>query len=132
MTINSKMLLEKYGIDYDDGMKHCMGDAAFYITVLSIFLDDACFANAKKAYSERDYKNLFEYLHELKGVSGNTALTGLYGTVVPLVELLRNPQSKKDDERDVDAEADRLFALIETEYDRACQGIRFLIGESRG
>ena len=84
-----KDLLGKYGIDYEKGLGNCMGDGEFFQTLLSMFLEDDCFPRARAAYANKDYKELFNCMHELKGVSGNAALTDLYGAIVPLVEVLR-------------------------------------------
>ena len=111
-----KELLRQYGIDYDKGLSNCMGDVAFYKTLMGMFLDDDCFPRARAAYAQHDYATLFSCLHELKGVSGNAALTELYKAVVPLVELLRGGTSD-------DAAVDTLFSQADAAYQRACEGI---------
>ena len=112
----------EYGIDYEKGLKNCMGNLAFYKRILSMFLQDHCFSRAKKALISRNYKEMFSCMHELMGVSGNAALMGLYQTTVPLVELLRGGT-------DADAEVQRLFAEMETAYNRTCEGIHQIINE---
>lgn len=118
-----KDLLSNYGIDFEKGLKYCMGNRDFYLKILSMFMEDSCFQRAKAAYTEKDYRKLFNNMHELKGVSGNAALVALYNTTVPLVELLRIGNN-------VEAQVDALFAAIEASYDRTCEGIKFIIAGS--
>ena len=117
-----KELLLEYGVDYDKGLKSCMGDLSFYQSILSAFLQDECFAKARKAYSNKAYHELFDCMHELKGVSGNIALTDLYQITVSLVELLRNDIGEE-------SEIGRLFQAADEAYKRACEGIYMVVSE---
>ena len=115
-----RAILDQYGINYDKGLINCMGDVDFFQTLLSMFLEDDCFARARKAYAAGDYKELFSCVHELKGVSGNAALTGLYEAIVPLVEQLRKG--------DVDAlRVTSLFEAADAAYRRTCKGIELAL-----
>ena len=116
-------LLTSYGIDYDKGLKNCMGNLSFYKKILSMFLQDQCFTQAKAAQLDKDQRELFSRMHELKGISGNAGLASLYDATVPLVELLRTGNGTP-------AEVDALFAVMETAYHRACEGIGILIAEA--
>lgn len=115
-------ILTRYGIDYEKGLQRCTQDAAFYEMLLTMFLEDSSFARAKAAYEDMNRRKLFECLHELKGVSGNTAMTELYEAVCPLVELVRNGAADE-------AEITRLFTLVEDAYTRAREGISLALGE---
>lgn len=119
-----KELLKDYGIDFDKGLKNCIGDLTFYKRILSMFLDDQCFPKAKAAYMEGDKRELFSRMHELKGISGNAALAELYYTTIPLVELLR-----LDNSNPAEAEVKELFVAAEAAYNRTCEGIRLYIAE---
>ena len=112
-------VLSSYGIEYDRGLKNCMGNVVFYKKILTMFLQDGCFMQAKSAYASGDRKELFSRLHELKGISGNAALTALYNQTVPLVELLR---------KDTDITPE-MFAALEEAYQRACEGIALFVEE---
>lgn len=116
-------LLLSYGIDYDKGLKNCMGNPSFYKKILSMFLEDPCFTLAKAAYQEGNRKELFSRIHELKGISGNAALAALYDATVPLVEILRAGNDMPED-------LAPLFTVLEDAYHRACEGINILIAES--
>lgn len=115
-------LLAKYGIDYDSGMRNCMESEDFYKKILSMFLSDKCFGQAKAALEEGDYERLFTYVHELKGISGNGALIELYKATVPLVELLRH-------KTDNVAEVKSMFARVEAAYSLAMEGIETIINK---
>ena len=112
----------RYGIDRDKGLRNCMGKPDFYKKILKMFLQDPCFAKAKDAYARGNQKELFSLIHELKGTSGNAALTDLYGAAVPLVELLRHDNADP-------AEVDRLFAAVDAAYARASEGIAAMVAE---
>jgi HPt (histidine-containing phosphotransfer) domain-containing protein len=114
--------LTQLGIDYDKGLRICMGDPVFFKTLLTMFLKDDCFPRARVAYAEGNDQALFSCLHELKGVSGNAALTALYDSVVPLVELLRAGVTDR-------TELDRLFAAANAVYQRIYDGIKTAVGE---
>lgn len=116
-----RTLLLQYGIDYDKGLINCMGDEAFFQTLLSMFLEDSCFSRGKDAYASKDYKEMFSCMHELKGASGKAALIELYKAVVPLVELLRVGDIQED-------EVSRLYGEAEKAYQRTCDGIKLAIG----
>ena len=115
-------LLAGYGIDYEKGMRNCMGNAAFYRKILNMFLQDGCFARAKAACECGDYKELFNRVHELKGVSGNTGLIALYQATVLLLDLLRMENGAEEDIK-------RLFAEVEAAYGRAREGAALIVAE---
>lgn len=115
-----KDFLAQYGIDYDKGVRNCVGDPEFYKKLLSMFLQDECFPRARVAYAAKDYQELFSCMHELKGASGNAALTGLYENILPLVELLRSGSTN-------DEEISRLFAAAEKAYQRTYDGVTLAI-----
>lgn len=111
-----RALLKEYGIDYEQGLARCMGDADFFRMLLSMFLRDESFQRAKTACAAGDQKALFAAVHELKGASGTAALTALYDALTPFVELLRDGTA---DQREID----RLFGELEGVYQRTCEGV---------
>ena len=117
-----KDFLAQYEINYDLGVKNCMGDPAFYKNLLSMFLEDDCFPRAQRAYAQGNHKELFSCLHELKGATGNAALTGLYDAIVPLIELLREGT-------DDNAEVTRLFEAADRVYQRTYDGVAKAIAQ---
>lgn len=82
-------LLKESGIDYDNGLKRFLDDEAFYEHVLIAFLDDTSLERAIKAFSDKNFKQLFDCAHEVKGTSGNLDMKELYSSACELVEELR-------------------------------------------
>ena len=87
-------VLIKAGIDYDDALRRCAGDADFYETLLGMFLEDSNFREAKKHLAEGDFEALFPCVHERKGMSGNLSITNLYRSSSNVVALLRAGESE--------------------------------------
>ena len=115
--------LKAYGIDHANGLRNCMNNEAFYKKILSMFMDDRCFFQAQNACAVNNQRELFSRMHELKGVSGNAALTELHDACAPLVELLRHGDVEEQRVRE-------LFPAVEAAYQRASEGIRAFLGES--
>ena len=112
-------VLGKYGIDYKDGILRCMNDEEFFVRMLMMFPDDSSFERAGKSLLCRNYRAMFEALHELKGACGNVAMTELFDAVTPLVELLR---SGCEDESVIVP----MYVRVEEAYTRAIAGINEL------
>ena len=115
--MNLKILTD-YGIDWERGVARCMGDADFYISMLKMFLEDDALIRAKTA----DGKELFEYLHKLKGVCGNLEMGELFSALCPLVELLRSENPNGD-------EVSLLMDRAEREHTRVSDGIKALLAD---
>lgn len=115
-------ILTKYNIDYKKGLERCMDDPEFFKTLLSMFLEDDTFNRAQAAFRSRDMSELFKCCHELKGVCGNAAITGLFNAVCSIVELLRNDSGSE-------AEITELFGKVEYEYSLAIEGISAALGD---
>lgn len=81
--------LRQGGIDYDDGVRRFMGRADLYERLLAKFPGDGTFERIQEDYRKNDMERLLGDVHELKGLSGNIALTRLYGSADQLVALLR-------------------------------------------
>lgn len=119
-----KELLAKYGIDYERGVKNCVGDSEFYKKLLTMFLKDECFPRARKAFAEKNYKELFSCVHELKGASGNAALNELYDNIVPLVDILRGGTDSVSEEKIA-----ALFEAADKAYSRAYEGVSLAVAD---
>ena len=116
-------ILTDTGIDYKTGIIRCMGDANFYEKILHLFLQDDSFLRAQEAFARGDHTELFNCLHELKGVCGNADLTALYTAICPLVELLRYGGAPAD-------EIAQSFAQVEVAYAQMREGISLALGEA--
>lgn len=109
-------VLENYGVDAKKGLERCMGDLEFYEKLLSLFLNDDSFMRSKRAYEQKDYKEMFQCMHELKGASGNADLKMLYQAICPLVEILRFGNGTEE-------EINLHFKKVEMAYEKAKEGI---------
>jgi HPt (histidine-containing phosphotransfer) domain-containing protein len=86
----NEKILEQYGISFQEGLDRFCGDNELYERMLHLFLEDQSYNKCKEAFAKKDYHELFEAAHEMKGVSGNLDLKNLYEASCELVELLRN------------------------------------------
>lgn len=110
-------ILYDCGIDVGSGVARCMGDADFYVKILTVFINDKTFSRAKAALEKEDSKTLYESIHELRGVCGNLEMNELYRLLTPLAELLKgeHPDMKS---------AARLMSEAEAGYNHVCKGIK--------
>lgn len=88
--------LEKWGCDLEGVRARFLGDDELYENCLSILAEDPAFEGLGKALKEGDVKQAFESAHTLKGVIANMGLTEMYGTIVKIVEPLRNGKLEDD------------------------------------
>lgn len=108
-------LLQKGGIDYEDGLARFMNNPQLYEKFIRHFLDDPTFHDLRDNLSGGDGELAFRAAHTLKGVAGNLSLRDLLAAVEPLVEALRAHSL---------AEARRLFPQVEEMYLLTCETIR--------
>ena len=87
MTVDN---LRDFGANVDDGIKRCVNNETFYLTMVEKALKDKSFDQLNEAIDSRDLDTAFEVAHALKGVLGNLALTPMFETVSEMVELLRS------------------------------------------
>ena len=99
----------EYGVDMKKTMERFVGDEDLYAECLTKFLSDSSWPLLKNAYEHKEYKEMFEYAHTLKGVTGNLGLTPLYNAVSDMVGALRFEQYEK---------VDGLYELVEAELSR--------------
>ena len=97
MADTLKKVLTEYGVDMKKTMERFVGDEDLYAECLTKFLSDSSWPLLKNAYEHKEYKEMFEYAHTLKGVTGN------------LVGALRFEQYEK---------VDGLYELVEAELSR--------------
>ena len=85
MADTLKKVLTEYGVDMKKTMERFVGDEDLYAECLTKFLSDSSWPLLKNAYEHKEYKEMFEYAHTLKGVTGNLGLTPLYNAVSDMV-----------------------------------------------
>jgi len=91
-----KVIMETYGIDYEDTMRRFMGNIDMYLKFLNKLPADDNMSRLGEAVSAGDLDRAFEAAHTLKGVSGNLGLKPLYEAVSQIVEPLRRKESRDD------------------------------------
>ncbi len=81
--------LDELGCDTSDGLKRCMDDREFYLSLVPGAFDKKRYEALEKKINEGDLKNAFEDAHALKGVLSNLAITPLFDVINRMTELLR-------------------------------------------
>lgn len=82
--------LRQFGANVDESLQRCLNNEAFYLKLVSRFLEDKSFDKLKEEISNGNLEEAFKASHALKGVLGNLSLTPLYEIIYELTELLRN------------------------------------------
>ena len=81
--------LRAFGANVDEGLARCMNNEAFYLKLVKMSVEDACFDRLAQAVEGGDRQTAFEAAHDLKGVLGNLSLTPIYDPVSQMTEQLR-------------------------------------------
>ncbi|MDD4844158.1 MAG: hypothetical protein PHU31_07480 [Anaerotignum sp.] len=110
-------VLKSAGIDFEKGIARFLGDRKLYESILVNFLNDTTFTLASEAFKNEKYTCLYECVHMLKGVAGNTDMTMLFRSTGALCDYLRKCE---DPDREV---VILLFREIEEAYYSAMLGI---------
>lgn len=63
-------VMNRAGIDYEDGLRRMSGNEALYRKFLKKFLQDGSMIRLKDCLSEGDMEGVYEAAHTLKGTSG--------------------------------------------------------------
>lgn len=108
--------LSTAGIDYDAALARFVGKRAIYEKYLMKFLEDKHAEDAAAAYEKKDYNEMLEQTHALKGVAGTLGMTALYEVSSDIVSDLREAKTDGVGEKldKLLAECERLKNLIET------------------
>lgn len=81
--------LRAFGANVDEGLARCMDNEAFYLKLVKMAAEDACFDRLAEAVGSGDKHAAFAAAHDLKGVLGNLSLTPIYSLVSQITETLR-------------------------------------------
>ena len=84
--------LAAFGADTQDGLRRCMDNESFYLTMVKTLKKDTHVEQLSAALKAEDWGAAFEAAHALKGVFANLSLTPLTTPVSKLTELLRPRQ----------------------------------------
>ncbi|MBQ9015049.1 MAG: Hpt domain-containing protein [Firmicutes bacterium] len=81
--------LREIGVEPEDGLKRCLNDESFYLTLVKMIPGDQGFPKLQEALAAKDLDAAFEAAHALKGVLANLSLTPLQKPVEEITEFLR-------------------------------------------
>lgn len=121
--MNVNELYEEIG-NYQEARSRLMNDKLMGRFV-TLFLEDPSYAELVKAHEEKNVEDTFRAAHALKGVSGNLALTRIYGISSAITEIYRSRKEIPEDE----AQVENLFASLKEEYARVSKTIRSFISD---
>lgn len=82
--------LRAYGANVDEGIKRCIDDKDFYLSLVDTVIPDTRIDDLEAAIKVKNYDKAFEIAHALKGMYGNIALTPIYDPISQMTELLRS------------------------------------------
>lgn len=92
-------MLRSAGIDYDGALARFVGKREIYEKYLVKFLSDEHADDAARAYADRNFHEMLEQTHALKGVAGTLGMTGLFEISAEIVKALRNDEFNDLDEK---------------------------------
>ncbi len=81
--------LQESGVNTKEGLARCLNNEQFYFKMIKKAMSDNSIENLKSAIEANDLDKAFEIAHNLKGVTGNLALTPLYEPIAEMTDLLR-------------------------------------------
>ena len=106
--------LKAAGIDCDGALQRFMGSEELYARFLGRFLEDTHVQGAVLAMEKRDYKELQQQVHALKGFTGTLGLDTIYQQACEIVIRLRNDETDGIEQyvTELDEEKEKLFTVI--------------------
>ncbi|MBQ6519493.1 MAG: Hpt domain-containing protein [Anaerolineaceae bacterium] len=86
MTIQE---LEIFGANTKEGLTRCLNNESFYLSLVRKFAQEDKIEQLRAAAEARDFDKAFGIAHNLKGSTGNLALTPLYKPIAEMSDLLK-------------------------------------------
>ncbi len=88
--------LKELGVDVEEGLERVMDDEPLYETMLGMYIDKV---NSNpitmEDFDADNLDTLIERVHILKGLTGNLAMTPLFGGYLQMLDLLRTAHPKE-------------------------------------
>ena len=109
-----KEKLEKYGIDYENAIKHFAGNEALYEKFMKKFAEDNHLEIGEAALADGRNSDVLEAVHALKGVAGTLGMMELFGACSAVVAAIRN---------DTTDNLPDLMTEVRAEFDKACEAV---------
>ncbi|MEG0020041.1 MAG: Hpt domain-containing protein [Oscillospiraceae bacterium] len=91
-------VLEKAGINYNEGVQRFSNNTALYEKFLTKFVADETMDSCRNAIASKDFDSILKTVHTLKGVSGNLSMNVLYKRCAVIVEGIRSGDSQRLDD----------------------------------
>lgn len=82
--------LNNWDCEVDKALQRFLSDEELYYKCLCDFCNDEAFNLLKQSILNKEYKNVFQNAHSLKGVSANLGLIPIYNSCNNITELVRN------------------------------------------
>ena len=89
-------VMNRAGIDYEDGLRRMSGNEALYRKFLKKFLQDGSMIRLKDCLSEGDMEGVYEAAHTLKGTSGTLGMYELSDSCDAVCKKLRGNEGDTD------------------------------------
>lgn len=89
MNAQTARLLQEAGVDLVDAESRFSGDEELFLSIVSLYLDDAHAGELSRAIERDDATSAFKSAHALKGAAGNLSLAQLHEAASATCELLR-------------------------------------------
>lgn len=82
--------LRAAGIDYDAALARFVGKRSIYEKYLVKFLEDVHVRDARTAFEQKNYEEMLEQTHALKGLAGTMGMLPLQEVCADIVRDLRS------------------------------------------
>jgi CheY-like chemotaxis protein len=112
------------GFDLSDGLKRLQGNKTLYRKLLLNFGSDYCdtASDIRTALDAEDFENAHSLIHNLKGLAGNLAATGLQAAAVEMEKLVKGQTAETADNK----ELNRKFKDLESALEQALDAVQTL------
>jgi two-component system sensor histidine kinase/response regulator len=110
--------------DLAEGLKRLRGNQTLYRKLLWDFAGkySGVAAEIRKALDENDFKQAHSLVHNLKGLAGNLAATGLQAATIEMEKLVKGDQKKTASRKQLDQK----FATLEKSIHQAVKAVHTL------
>lgn len=97
MDENFKKRMEDNGADVNTTVKRFMGKEELYMKFIMKFQDDRNLEILQDNLGKKDYEEVFNNAHSIKGVTSNLGLNPIWESAAAICDLLRGKQPEEVD-----------------------------------
>lgn len=87
--------LKDLDVNIEEGLDRFMGNASLYKRMIGKFVTMMESTSIQSDFDSKNYTQIMEKAHSIKGVAGNLSISPLYKAYSDIVTLLRNNQPEK-------------------------------------